>query len=129
MLANVVTAEDLATIQALLLQILEQQTAAAQPVDDYLSLAQVAYLTGTTEKTVRKWIAVGKPDHKGKTIKLYTLEFSPGFPRIPRSALLAFGQGLGFDAAQLALPVAGAKPAAKAKPPVLDSSEALRKAS
>jgi hypothetical protein len=128
--ATVLTSEDLAPIEALLRQVLAQQTAAVQPADDYLSVAQVAQLTGTSEKTVRKWISHGKPALKGKIIKLYTLEFSPGFPRIPRSALLAFGQGLGFDAAQLTLPVAGAKPVAKAKrAAVLDSEKALRMAS
>lgn len=125
--ASLLTADDLAPIQELLRQILRQQTAAAQPADDYLSVAQVAELTGTSEKTVRKWISAGKYDQGGQLIRLYTLEFSPGFPRVPRSALLAFGQSLGFDPAQLQLPPAGAAKAAKA--PVLDSAKALRRAS
>jgi len=119
------TADDLAPIHTLLSQILAQQTAAAQPADDFLSVAQVAQLTGTSEKTVRKWISQGKHDQRGQLIRLYTLEFSPGFPRVPRSALLAFGQSLSFEATQLSLPPAGAKPA----PPVLDSTKALRRAS
>jgi excisionase family DNA binding protein len=121
--ASLLTADDLAPIQALLRQILAQQTAAAQPADDYLSVAQVAQLTGTSEKTVRKWISQGKYDTRGQLIRLYTLEFSPGFPRVPRSALLAFGQSIGFEATQLALPPAGGKA------PVLDSAKALRRAS
>ena len=124
--ASLLTADDLAPIQALLGQILAQQTAAAQPADDYLSVAQVAQLTGTSEKTVRKWISQGKYDQRGQRIRLYTLEFSPGFPRVPRSALLAFGQSIGFEAQHLALPPAGAKPAPA---PVLDSAKALRRAS
>lgn len=123
--ASLLTADDLAPIQDLLRQILAQQTAAAQPADDYLSVAQVAQLTGTSEKTVRKWISQGKYDPQGQLIRLYTLEFSPGFPRVPRSALLAFGQSLGFEATQLALPPA----VAPAPTPVLDSAKALRRAS
>lgn len=129
--AQLLTTDDLAPLEALLRQLVVQQTAAAQPADDYLSVDQVATLTGTSTKTVRKWIAEGKPDRKGKIIRLYTLEFSPGFPRVPRSALLAFGQGLGFDAAQLMLPPAGAAPVKKTTPKrqVLDSTEAMRRAS
>jgi hypothetical protein len=124
------TADDLAPIQNLLLQVLQQQQAAAQPADDYLSVAQVAAATGTSERTVRKWIDEGKRDAKGRLIRLFTLEFSPGYPRIPRSALLAYGQALAFDAAQLQLPPAGTLPTKKNKTtPVLDSIEALRRAS
>ncbi|MGI4866138.1 MAG: helix-turn-helix transcriptional regulator [Janthinobacterium lividum] len=131
---NLLTAEDLAPLVELVRQILVQQTAAAQPADDYLSVAQVAQATGTSERTVRKWIEQGKRDKLGqKLIKLFTLEFSPGYVRVPRSALLAFGQGVGFEAAHLQLPPAGAAPVAPAKAkrpgPVLDSSEALRRAS
>ena len=128
---TVLTPDDLAPMYALLHQLLEQQTAAAQPADDYLSVDQVATLTGVSTKTVRKWIAEGKADRRGKIIRLYALEFSPGFPRVPRSALLAYGQGLGFDASQLLLPVAGAAPIKKTTPKrkVLDSTDALRRAS
>lgn len=131
MTLNVLTPEDIAPMYDLLRQLLVQQTAAAQPADDYLSVDQVASLTGTSTKTVRKWIAEGKADRKGKIIRLFTLEFSPGFPRVPRSALVAFGQGLGFDAAQLMLPPAGAAPVKKTTPKrkVLASEEALRRAS
>lgn len=128
---TLLTTEDLAPLQAALHQILAQMQAAAQPADDYLSVAQVAQATGTSERTVRKWISEGKRDRKGRLIVLFTLEFSPGFPRVPRSALLAFGQGLGFDASQLQLPPAAAK-ASKITPPkgpVLASEEALRRAS
>jgi hypothetical protein len=128
---TVLTPEDLVPLYELLRQVLAQQTAAAQPADDYLSVDQVATLTGVSTKTVRKWIAEGKPDHQGKIVRLYTLEFSPGYPRVPRSALLAFGQGQGFEAAQLVLPPAGAAPAKKTtlKRQVLHSTEALRRAS
>ena len=129
---TLLTTEDLAPLQAALHQILTQMQAAAQPADDYLSVAQVAAATGTSERTVRKWISEGKRDRKGRLITLFTLEFSPGFPRVPRSALLAFGQGVGFDASQLQLPPAGAPPA-KTPPKrgvaVLDSEQALRRAS
>ena len=124
---DILTAEDLAPLKELLHQVLVQQTAAAQPADDYLSLDQVAALTGTSRKTVGKWIREGKYDAQGRRITLYTLEFAPGFPRVPRSALLAFGQGLGFEAAQLALPAAAAPK--KQAAPVLASAQALRKAS
>jgi hypothetical protein len=127
---SLLTADDLTPLQQLLLQILEQQAAAAQPADDYLSVAQVAAATGTSERTVRKWIDEGKRDAKGRLIRLFTLEFSPGYPRIPRSALLAYGQALAFDAAQLQLPPAGTLAPKKPKTtPVLNSTEALRRAS
>lgn len=122
---QLLTPDDLAPIEALLRQVLVQQTAAAQPADDYLSIDQVAAATHTSARTVRKWIAVGKHDAAGNLLRLYTLEFSPGMVRVPRSALLAFGQQQGFDAAQLPLPPAGALRLA----PVLDSKQALRRAS
>ena len=128
---TLLTTDDLAPMLAALRAMREAQSAAAQPADDYLSVAQGAVATGVSERTVRKWIGEGKPDRKGKIIRLFTLEFSPGFPRVPRSALLAFGQALGFEAAQLTLPPAGAPPP-KTTPPkrrVLDSEQALRRAS
>jgi len=131
MTLNVLTPEDLAPLYDMLRQILVQQTAAAQPADDYLSVEQVASLTGTSAKTVRKWITAGKYAGNGQLIRLFTLEFSPGFPRVPRSALVAFGQAQGFDAAQLTLPPAGAAPVKKTPPKAkaLSSEEALRRAS
>ncbi|MGI4873397.1 MAG: hypothetical protein ACRYFX_19740 [Janthinobacterium lividum] len=128
---TLLTPDDLVPIQDLLRQILAQQTAAAQPADDFLSIEQVATLTSTSAKTVRKWISEGKYDQKGQLLKLFTLEFSPGYVRVPRSALLAFGQSMGFDAAQLALPPAGAPAPAKTtrSKRVLDSEQALRRAS
>ncbi|HEX8505491.1 MAG TPA: helix-turn-helix domain-containing protein [Hymenobacter sp.] len=69
--------------------------------EDFLTLEEAAKATKTTPKTVRKWIEEGKPDQKGNIIKLQALEFSPGFKRIPRAALLAYGQGLGFDVSRL----------------------------
>ncbi len=92
-----------------LLQKLEQRLNGAQPTapaagDDYLSLDQVAELTGFNRKTVKKWIDEGKYNQQGKLIKLFILEFAPGFPRVPRSALVAFGRGVGFDVGQLTAP-------------------------
>lgn len=84
---------------------LEQLLRAALPViaapDAFYSLEQAAEVAGVSVRTVRKWLTEGKPDRQGKTIKLYALEFSLGYPRIPRSALLAYGQGLAFDASKL----------------------------
>lgn len=129
--AQLLTVEDLAPLYDMVRQLLVQQTASAQPADDYLSVEQVATLTNTSAKTVRKWITEGKADRKGNIIQLFTLEFSPGFPRVPRSALVAFGQAQGFDVTKLTLPPAGAAPAKKTPPKckVLDSTEALRRVS
>ncbi|MGY2132293.1 hypothetical protein ACW9KT_08690 [Hymenobacter sp. HD11105] len=69
--------------------------------DTFHSIDEVATMAGVNRKTVEKWVKVGKPDRKGKIIHLATLEFSPGFPRIPYAALLAFGQGVGFDLTKL----------------------------
>ena len=115
--ASLLTADDLTPMLDMMRQILSNQQAAAQPTDDYLSVEQVAEVTGFGPKTVRKWMEKGKAGLNGQIIKLFFLEFAPGYPRIPRSALLAFGLSQGFDAAQLAKPA-----------PVLDSAEALRRA-
>lgn len=90
----------------------------ARPADDYLTVLQVATLTNTSERTVRSWISDGKPGLKGRVLKLYTLEFSAACVRVPRSALVAFGEGMGFDAAQLRLPtpVPAVKPKRRALP-------------
>lgn len=121
---TILTADDLAPVLAELRALREAMTASAQPADDYLTIDQVAATTSTSARTVRKWIKEGKYDASGKLLKLYTLEFSPGMVRVPRSALLAFGQALGFDAAHLPLP-----PARATAGPVLDSTTALRRAS
>ena len=128
---DLLTPDDLLPIEQLLRELLVQQRAAAQPADDYLSVDQVAAATGTSARTVRKWISQGKYGQEGKLIRLFTLEFSPGLVRVPRSALLAFGLGLAFEAAQLALPPAGAPSVKTTRPkqPVLDSTKALRRAS
>lgn len=123
---TLVTPEDLIALLEELRAIRQEQAKASQLVDDYLSVDDVAALTRTSARTVRKWITEGKYDQAGKLIKLFTVEFSPGYPRVPRSALLAYGQALGFDASQLQLPTAGAL--AKTRP-VLDSAKALRRAS
>ncbi|WP_201980395.1 helix-turn-helix domain-containing protein [Hymenobacter rubidus] len=84
---------------------LEKLLQAALPViaapDAFYSLEQAAEVAGVSVRTVRKWLTEGKYDEKGKRFKLFALEFSPGYPRIPRSALLAYGRGLAFDASQL----------------------------
>lgn len=98
---DLLTKADLATFSEQLTALLKQVLPAVAATDDFLTVQEVATLTRKSEKTVRKWIAEGKTDQKGKLIKLFTLEFSPGFPSIPRSALVAYGQGLGFDVSQL----------------------------
>jgi hypothetical protein len=118
------TTDDLAPLLDELRAIRQLAATSAQPADDYLSINTVAALTETSPRTVRKWIKEGKYDGRGQLIKLYTLEFSPGMERVPRSALLAFGQAIGFDASKLALP-----PASAIAGPVLESTQALRKAS
>lgn len=124
---NLLTSEDLGPILAELQAIRAHQAAAAQPADDYLSVEQVALITHTSTRTVRKWISAGKADQRGRIVRLFTLEFSPGYPRIPRSALLAFGQAQGFEASQLPLPASGLPPVAPKPKRVLDSAAALRK--
>lgn len=98
---DIATKADLEAISAQILALLEKALPALAAQDDFLSVQEVAKLTGTSEKTVRSWIEHGKPDQKGKIIKLYALEFSPGYKRVPRSALVAYGQGLGFDVSKL----------------------------
>lgn len=98
---QIATKGDLQALLQKLEQLFDAQPPTAAAGDDYLDIDQVATLTGFSRKTVRKWIAEGKYDQRGKLIKLFTLEFAPGFPRIPRSALLAFGKGMGFDVGQL----------------------------
>ena len=56
----------------------------------------MATATRVSVRTVKKWVSEGKYDQKGKRITLFCLEFSPGFVRIPRAALLAYGQAIGF---------------------------------
>lgn len=97
----IATKDDLRSLAEQFTALLEKALPAIAAKDDFLSVQEVAKLTDTSEKTVRKWISEGKHDQKGKLIKLYALEFSPGFPRIPRSALVAYGQGLGFDVSKL----------------------------
>ncbi|GAB2954619.1 hypothetical protein GCM10027048_20120 [Hymenobacter coalescens] len=103
---DLVTKGDLDALAKRLEALLAPAAGAPPPAagDDYLSIDEVAQLTGFNRKTVQKWIAQGKYDRKGKLITLYTLEFAPGFPRIPRSALVAFGQGVGFDTSRLMPP-------------------------
>ncbi|TGE26911.1 helix-turn-helix domain-containing protein [Hymenobacter metallicola] len=91
-------------LEQLLLK-LEQRLAAAQPAtpaaDEYLTLDEVAKATRTSVRTVKKWITEGKYDLKGKRITLFALEFSDGYYRVPRAALVAYGSKMGFTAADL----------------------------
>ena len=98
---DLLTKADLADFAAQLTSLLKQMVPAVTATDDFLTVQEVALLTRKSEKTVRKWIAEGKRDQQGKIITLFKLEFSPGIPSIPRSALVAYGQGLGFDVSQL----------------------------
>jgi excisionase family DNA binding protein len=99
--SHLATKADLAALTNCLTSLLEKALPAVAASDDFLDVQEVAALTGVSTKTVRKWITEGKFDQKGRHIKLYVLEFSPGFPRVPRSALVAYGQGLGYDERQL----------------------------
>lgn len=98
---DLLTKADLALFSERLTTLLQQVLPAVAAQDDFLTVEEAATLAKTSTKTVRTWIDHGKPDQKGKIIKLFTLEFSPGYKRIPRSALVAYGQGLGFDVSQL----------------------------
>ena len=97
-----VDANHLATkgdLEALATRLLAQlRPAAPAPTlpDEYLTLEEVAQATRVSVRTVKKWVEVGKPDQQGRIIRLLALEFSPNYYRIPRAALLAYGQGLGF---------------------------------
>lgn len=107
---DIATKADLLALTERLEQLLRAALPAIAAADDFYSLAQAAEVAGVSTKTVRHWIAVGKPNQQGRIVKLFALEFSPGYPRIPRSALVAYGQGLGFDVATLAPPGAPLPP-------------------
>jgi hypothetical protein len=99
---DIATKSDIQELRDMLADLLRGAgTKPATAGDDYLDIAEVAKLTRTSTKTVTKWLKEGKRDSKGRLIKLYALEFSPGFPRIPRSALVAFGQAQAFDVSTL----------------------------
>lgn len=97
-------------------------------LDRYMSVAEVAAAVGKSTHTVRKWLKDGKPGQKGKFIKLYCEEPSPGFPLIPWSAVRAYNQGLPYEASQAGLP-APTPAISPREVSVLDSGEALRVAS
>jgi hypothetical protein len=99
---DIATKADLTALSEHLEKLLQAAIPAIAAQDAFYNVEQAAEVAGVSAKTVRKWIAEGKYDQKGHLIKLFTLEFSPGYPRIPRSALVAFGQGIGFDVSQLA---------------------------
>ena len=98
---QIATKGDLTALLLRVEQLLQQKAPVPATVDDYLTLEEVAEATRFSTKTVKKWVTEGKDDRKGKLIRLLALEFSPGFLRIPRSALLAFGEGVGMSVADL----------------------------
>ena len=91
------TKADLEQLYARLAQLLTAAPAAPVPADEYLTLEEVATATRVSVRTVKKWVEEGKHDRRGKLVTLFALEFSPGFKRIPRAALVAYGEGLGFS--------------------------------
>lgn len=93
---HLATKADLEQLYARLTQLLTAPAAPATGPDEYLTLEEVAKATRVSTRTVKKWVQEGKADRRGKIVQLFALEFSPGFLRIPRAALLAYGEGLGF---------------------------------
>ena len=98
---QIATKGDLEQLYARMAQLLQSQPAQPAASDDYLTLDEVAAATRVSTRTVKKWVQEGKHDRKGRRIQLFALEFSPGFLRIPRSALLAYGEGVGFSITDL----------------------------
>jgi hypothetical protein len=94
---QIATKGDLNNLVQRIEQLLQAQAATSSTADEYLTLQEVAGLTRTSVKTVTKWVTEGKPDSRGKIIRLFNVEFSPGQRRIPRAALLAYGQSIGFS--------------------------------
>ncbi|OWP62913.1 hypothetical protein CDA63_11890 [Hymenobacter amundsenii] len=90
------TKADLEQLFARMAQLLATPAAPATGPDEYLTLEEVATATRVSTRTVKKWVQEGKADRRGKLVQLFALEFSPGFLRIPRAALLAYGEGIGF---------------------------------
>ncbi|RDC63308.1 MerR family transcriptional regulator [Adhaeribacter pallidiroseus] len=68
--------------------------------EKYFTLDGAAEFTGHDRSTVKKWINKGKLDNNGKLVKLPTSEFAPGFPRIAKSDLIAFGR-IGLESAAI----------------------------
>lgn len=91
------TKGDLEQLLARMTALLQAPAALPAASDEYLTLEEVAKATRVSTRTVKKWVQEGKYDRKGRHIQLLALEFSPGFLRIPRSALLAYGEGVGFS--------------------------------
>ncbi|WP_375435061.1 helix-turn-helix transcriptional regulator [uncultured Hymenobacter sp.] len=98
---QIATKGDLDALFSRFTQLLSQAAPAAAPSDEYLTLEEVATATRVSVRTVKKWVTEGKYDPKGHRITLYALEFTPGILRIPRAALLAYGQAIGFTIADL----------------------------
>jgi excisionase family DNA binding protein len=98
---DIATKGDLLELLHKMQELLSTAPKSTAPADDYLTIDEVAELTRFNRRTVAKWISEGKYDRKGKLIRLFTLEFAPNKPRIPRSALVAFGQAIGFDTSKL----------------------------
>lgn len=104
--SDLVTKADLEQLYSRLEQLLQKPAAAPVASEEYLTLDEVAAATRVSTRTVKKWVNEGKYDRRGRHIQLLALEFSPGFLRIPRSALLAYGEGVGFSISDLKSPPA-----------------------
>lgn len=91
------TKADLEQLYERMAQLLPALAVPAASPDEYLTLEEVATATRVSVRTVKKWVTEGKKDRKGKHVQLFALEFSLGYLRIPRSALLAYGEGVGFN--------------------------------
>jgi hypothetical protein len=98
---QIATKGDLQALLARIEQMLAPAAAAPTPIDEYLTLDEVALATRTSVRTVKKWITEGKHDLSGKRIFLFKLEFSEGYMRVPKAALVAFGLAQGFSISDL----------------------------
>ena len=103
---HLATKGDIAELNQQLAHLLQLvQAPPALTDDDYLSLKTVARLTEVSVRTVKGWIKNGKPDRQGKRIiRLFAVEFSPGYQRVPRAALLAYALATDFTTANLKHP-------------------------
>ncbi|GAA3953775.1 helix-turn-helix domain-containing protein [Hymenobacter algoricola] len=90
------TKGDLDALLSQIQQLLPAPAAAPASSDEYLTPEEVAKATRFSVRTVKKWIHEGKFGLNGKRVYLFALEFSPGLQRIPKAALLAYGQSMGF---------------------------------
>lgn len=99
---DIATKADIEALRQLLQQALQAKSSPTPAADDFLSVPEAARLVGVSQKVLRGWIEKGKYDTGGKLVRLFALDFSAGVRRIPRSALVAYALGLGFDVSRLA---------------------------